>query len=275
MTGPKGAIDRTSPVPIHFQLRQLLEDQISSGRFAPGDRLPSEPILSEYYHVSRTTVRQALYVLVQKGLIHKEKGRGAFVSRNTPPGSWHLQTVGGLFEGELSSYGVTVESTVLRGAVERLPDWATQALQLGRGTPGVTLERVRRIDGEIAVYVVNHMPAEYADLLPEIWKSPTASLYGLMRDRFGVTLASSSRLLEAVGASPAVASRLRVSRGFPVAFIQSTNRDANAVPKDCYRVWLRTDRLQLSIETQTWESSAGQMVSNAVLGVPAGVAAGH
>ncbi len=138
MTDPAGVIDRSSSVPFHYQLRKLLEQQIETGRWAQGDRLPSEPFLSEYYSVSRATVRQALHALEQEGLIHKEKGRGAFVNK-TSSGSWLLQWAGGLFDDELTRRGITVESTVIRAAVEPLPDWASEALHLSRGADGVAL----------------------------------------------------------------------------------------------------------------------------------------
>ena len=82
MIDPTGEIDRSSSVPFHYQLRKLLEQQIETGRWPQGDRLPSEPFLSEYFGVSRATVRQALHALEEQGLIHKEKGRGAFVNRD-------------------------------------------------------------------------------------------------------------------------------------------------------------------------------------------------
>ncbi len=129
MTDAAGAIDRSSSVPFHYQLRKLLEQQIETGQWPQGDRLPSEPFLSEYYGVSRATVRQALHALEEQGLIRKEKGRGAFVNR-TSSGSWLLQWAGGLFDDELTRRGITVESTVLRARIEPLPDWASEALQL-------------------------------------------------------------------------------------------------------------------------------------------------
>lgn len=225
--------------------------------------------MSKCYHLSRTTVRQALSALEQQGVIRKEKGRGAFVSQATP-GLWLLQSVGGLFDEELSRYGATVESTVVRSAVERLPDWAAQSLQLPRGTTGVTLERVRSIDGEIALYVVNHLPEPYADLLSKVRASSTASLYRLLRERHGVSLVGSSRVLEAVGAPAVCASRLRVPRGSPVAFIQSVSWDEASAPTDCYRAWLRTDRLRISVETQSFQSSTGRTVTHWLSGLPAG-----
>ncbi len=51
-------IDKSSPVPYYYQLRQILEAEIASGRIGVGDRLPSEAELCESYGVSRTVVRQ-------------------------------------------------------------------------------------------------------------------------------------------------------------------------------------------------------------------------
>ena len=49
MTDLAGVIDRSSSIPFHLQLRKLLEHQIETGQWRQGDRLPSEPFLSEYY----------------------------------------------------------------------------------------------------------------------------------------------------------------------------------------------------------------------------------
>ncbi|MGA3214846.1 MAG: GntR family transcriptional regulator [Acidimicrobiales bacterium] len=267
MTDPSGVIDRASSVPFHYQLRKLLEQQIETGRWPQGDRLPSEPSLSEYYRVSRATVRQALHALEQEGLIRKEKGRGAFVNR-TSSGSWLLQWAGGLFDDELTRRGITVESTVLRSGIEVLPGWASEALQLTAGTEGVALERLRRVDGQVALYVVNHLPHEYAAILPEIRRTSTASLYWTLREQCGVEVAGSSRTLEAVAATSSLARNLGVASRSPVVYIQSVTRDATGKPIDCYRAWLRTDRLRIAVETDTWASLGGRVVSHSFVGVP-------
>lgn len=267
MTDPAGVIDRSSSVPFHYQLRKFLEQQIETGRWPQGERLPSEPFLSEYYSVSRATVRQALHALEEQGLIHKEKGRGAFVNR-TASGSWLLQWAGGLFDDELTRRGITVESTVLRAEIETLPGWAAEELQLGTDAEGVALERLRRVDGQLALYVVNHLPREYAAILPEIRRTSTASLYWTLREQCGVEVAGSSRVLEAVSAPPALARRLGVPSRYPLVYIQSVTRDASGKPIDCYRAWLRTDRLRIAVETDTWASLGGRVVSHSFVGVP-------
>ena len=59
-----------------------LEQQILSGDYQQGDKLPSESILSDQAGVSRRAIRDALKILETKGLIKVRKGSGAFVARN-------------------------------------------------------------------------------------------------------------------------------------------------------------------------------------------------
>ena len=70
---PDTVIDRASPIPYYFQLAELLEQEIMSGRLPPGARLVSEPELGERYGLSRTTVRQALARLEQRGREHERR----------------------------------------------------------------------------------------------------------------------------------------------------------------------------------------------------------
>jgi GntR family transcriptional regulator len=173
-----------------------------------------------------------------------------------------------LFDDELTRRGITVESTVLRAGIEALPEWASEALQLDAGAQGVALERLRRVDGQVALYVINHLPLEYAAILPEIRRTSTASLYWTLREHCGVEVAGSSRMLEAVSATPPLARRLGVPSRYPVVYIVSVTRDATGKPIDCYRAWLRTDRLRIAVETDTWASLGGRVVSHSFIGVP-------
>lgn len=79
---PPGAttIDRTSFVPAYLQLAGLLRDQIASGKYPPGSRVPSEPELTELYSVARNTARQAISLLTKEGVLTAQRGRGTFVN---------------------------------------------------------------------------------------------------------------------------------------------------------------------------------------------------
>ena len=70
---------RESDTPYFKQLQALIETDIANGVYKVGDKLPSESELCEKYGVSRTTVRQALNLLLQKDLVYSVHGKGTFV----------------------------------------------------------------------------------------------------------------------------------------------------------------------------------------------------
>ncbi|MEV8086357.1 GntR family transcriptional regulator [Streptomyces nigra] len=67
--------------PRHHDIADDLRQQITNGCLQPGERLPSETVLSERYAVSTVTLRQALASLQSEGLLEKMHGKGNFVRR--------------------------------------------------------------------------------------------------------------------------------------------------------------------------------------------------
>ena len=69
-------LDRTSPVPLYFQVAQAMEAAISDGRLPPGSRLDNEVYLAEQLGLSRPTMRRAMQYLVDKGVLVRRRGIG-------------------------------------------------------------------------------------------------------------------------------------------------------------------------------------------------------
>ncbi|WP_326654078.1 MULTISPECIES: GntR family transcriptional regulator [unclassified Streptomyces] len=70
--------------PEYLRIAAELRRRISSGEFRPGDQLPTLPALSEQYRVSETTIRNALALLRNEGMIETRARAGTLV-RKTPP----------------------------------------------------------------------------------------------------------------------------------------------------------------------------------------------
>jgi GntR family transcriptional regulator len=151
---PHSRIDRDSPVPFWFQLAGVIEHAISSGRWRPGERLPSESELCSHFEISRTTVRQALARLEQEGMVIRRKGFGTFVA-SASPRMWLVQSQEGFFQDEVFRLGRAVTSEILRREVTELPSWAAAALALPEGSQGVVMERLRSVDGRLALVVAD------------------------------------------------------------------------------------------------------------------------
>lgn len=65
-------------IPLHVQLKTIIEKQIAGGELTK--QIPTERNFMEYYHVSRSTVREAINLLVREGVLEKRHGSGTFVS---------------------------------------------------------------------------------------------------------------------------------------------------------------------------------------------------
>lgn len=78
-------LDPGSAVPLFYQLKQQLMDEITSGVYGPGDRLPTEHELCERHGISRTPARKALTELANEGVIVRIRRRGTFVNRDWRP----------------------------------------------------------------------------------------------------------------------------------------------------------------------------------------------
>src|SRR6266851_426286 len=76
---------------LHTQLMTYFRERIRDGRLPAGTRLPADGELAAKYQISRDTVRQALALLVNEGLIERVQGRGTFVSQPPLNGSPVLQ----------------------------------------------------------------------------------------------------------------------------------------------------------------------------------------
>lgn len=80
------SIDPGLPIPVYFQLKTVLLEAILSGRYGPGDRLPTEHELCARHAISRTPVSRALSELAEEGVIVRFRRRGSFVNPHwTPP----------------------------------------------------------------------------------------------------------------------------------------------------------------------------------------------
>ncbi len=238
-------IDRSLPVPFYFQIADLLEREIVTGRWEPGLRLPSELDICSHFGVSRTTLRQALSRLEQEGLVSRHKGRGTFVETSRPH-SWLLQSSGGFFEDEVERMGRRVTSRVRRVEPGPLPAWACDALALPTGSVGLTIERVRSIDGLVAMYVINHLPEQYADAVLSLGEDE--SLYRRLRERYGLIAAGGRRVVESLPSEELLAKLLDVPLRTPLLFVESVTWNGTGSPFDCYQTWLRTDRMKVEID---------------------------
>jgi len=73
-------LNKQSPIPLYHQLAEILMTKINKGEYTPGDKITAETSLARMYQIGRPTVRQAIDILVRKGLVERRRGSGTFVT---------------------------------------------------------------------------------------------------------------------------------------------------------------------------------------------------
>jgi GntR family transcriptional regulator len=246
------AIDRTDALPFWAQLAELLAAAIADGTWEPGQLLPSEADLGDFYGVSRPVVRQALGHLAGQGLVHKEKGRGTFVTRPRRA-QFVVQEVRG-FADEMAEQGLRVDTDVLDLRRATVPPEEAAALSVPIGSEVLRVERLRRVEGEPLCLVTTWLPLPRFDGL-DAADLATASLYDVLRDFYAVVPRSGTRRVEAAAADDRTASLLGVKRGTPVLRLSSVSVDQDGTPFESFRAVYRADRTSFDIRVAAAKGS--------------------
>ncbi len=178
---------------IYSQLLDIISSQIDDGLLCPGDLLPSENDFCDAYHISRTTVRQALHELEIRGMIERKRGRGTFVS--TPKVS---RNIGNLysFSEEMRRLGKEPSSSIVSFRLIAKDKCIPAARELASERL-IDVVRIRLADGCPMLVENTYLPV---DLCPNLsWEMlETQSLYAIFSKIYGLTIAQAVESYEAV-----------------------------------------------------------------------------
>ena len=156
---PSLRIDRSSAVPLYFQVAEQLERAVMSGALGPGDRIPNEVALAAELGLSRPTMRQAISVLVDKGLLVRKRGVGTQVVQGQIRRPLALSSL----HDDLLRAGQDPHTQVLHCRRVAADDVAGP-LQLAPGAPVWDLLRLRLVGTDPLAVLHNQLPADAIDL---------------------------------------------------------------------------------------------------------------
>ncbi|MDR3573706.1 MAG: GntR family transcriptional regulator [Anaerolineaceae bacterium] len=156
-----GPIDKNSVIPLYYQLAEYLRERIRSGELHTGDQIPSERELMERFTLSRNTVRQALDILANEGLIVRNHGRGTYVSNLSPTFNY---TLGTFFENRQVLRQAGYTPSVRQLSAEKIipPEMVRSAMQLQKDEPAICFTLVFYADGRPAMYTQDFLPIKIA-----------------------------------------------------------------------------------------------------------------
>lgn len=213
-------LDRSSPVPLYYQISTRLEAAIRDETLPAGSRLENEISLGERFGFSRPTVRRAIQELVDKGLLVRRRGIGTQVVHGQVTRNVELTS---LYE-DLSQSGQTPTTRVVSYAHAAADEAAAAALNVSVGDPVLRVVRLRLADGVPIAVLDNTLPVEFTDLTEDDFNE--RGLYQLMRSR-GVNIRVAKQRIGARAATSAEAGLLELPKGGAVLTMSRTAFDSS------------------------------------------------
>ncbi|AIY04451.1 transcriptional regulator, GntR family [Planococcus sp. PAMC 21323] len=236
-------LDKQSPIPIYIQIEEQLKQQIQQRDFVIGAAIPSERELSEYFGVSRMTVRQSITNLVNDGLLYREKGRGTFVASPKVE-----QPLNGLtsFTEDMLARGMTPSNKIINFEILEPDVEVATDLRLVDGEKVYFIERIRFADEKTMAIERTYLPVErfpglHQDLLQ-------GSLYAMIENNQQLKISHASQRMEAGMVKKEDAELLQIDVPAAILMIERISYLDGDLPFELVRSTYRADRYKFTTE---------------------------
>ena len=253
MTGEGNRVDwqlsslvKGSPIPLYYQLAELIQERIRAGDPRPGDQLPSERELADAAGISRMTARQAVTYLVRSGALVVRPGVGTFVPE--PKLTYDALHLLGFTE-ETLRHGGRVSSRVLEQAVVVPPPPVATALGLAPSQETVKVVRLRAIDDRPVLLETSHLPASLVPGLAEVHLDQQ-SLYARLASCHGLHLHHARQTIEATVANGYESELFGLTEGAPMLLVEGVACTTDDRPAEAFKALYRGDRLKFTVDSR-------------------------
>ncbi|MEQ8155020.1 MAG: GntR family transcriptional regulator [Clostridiaceae bacterium] len=170
-------LDDNSPIPLYYQLENIIKKRIEEGTYKVDEKIPSERMLSEELDISRMTISKAIGNLVEEGILYRKKGMGTFVAKNK------IDFFPGLtgFTEIIENKGMKPSSRVISQSVIIPDKHLCEKLQISEDEKVIFTQRLRLADDEIVNLEESYVPYSLCPKLLEADLS-AESIYKLLTD---------------------------------------------------------------------------------------------
>jgi GntR family transcriptional regulator len=225
-------------LPVYQQIRNKIQDWIVSKEYGLGEQIPSETELAKMFNVTRMTVRQAISLLIQEGLLTRKRGAGTFVTDDPNLiGRFSLDFTG--FMDELF-YQVS-KSKTLSAKIEKVktPKIVKEKLNTEEEEV-IKIERVRTLDERIFAYTINYLPVNVGRQIDEqmLYEKP---LLKILEVDLGIEFDEAFQTIEASFSDQYVSEKLDIPSGSPILFVERIMYDKKKRPFELVQTSYRGD----------------------------------
>lgn len=207
-------VSRESDIPLYKQICDHMIQQINRGELKPGDKIPSEIELSNLYHVSRMTVRQALNSMLREQVLIRRRGYGTFVAEKMVQRTFHPNCITGFFD-EFSSGEFPLQSTVIENTLVFPPRTIQEVMNLDEKTLTCKLVRVRFLGAQPLIVDESYIDKAYWESIKDT-DFTNISLFAHLAEVIGEKPETADIDVQATSASQTIARYLKITQGSPI-----------------------------------------------------------
>ncbi|MCP4822911.1 MAG: phosphonate metabolism transcriptional regulator PhnF [Shimia sp.] len=233
----------TKRTPIWQSIASALTEDITEGRYGPGDKLPTEAELSARFGVNRHTVRHALKSMSETGLVHARRGAGVFVAQ-VPTDYAIGRRV--RYHRNLEQAGRLPGKEVLHLETRTADAKEVAALGLSDGAKVHVYDGLSLADNQPIAVFRSVFPAErFPDLTAQL--SDLRSVTAALKANNVPDYTRAWTRLTAKRATSTQALHLRLTEGDPILRSVALNVDADQAPVEFGTTWFAGDRVTLTL----------------------------
>lgn len=207
--------------PVYIQIADELRNNIQQQTYKPGDKLPTEAQLSQRFSVNRHTIRNAIALLKEKGLIRVDRGRGTFVagiSIQYPIGKRVR------YNDSLKAQGIKASYQKIKAIEIPAEDAIAEALKIDLGAKVVLIERLGLAGDRPISIASSYFPAQLFPHLTYFWQKYT-SISQLFKEVYDCDHIRRSTKVSARIIREADARFLELPLNYPILLAESINVD--------------------------------------------------
>ncbi|AKP65969.1 MULTISPECIES: GntR family transcriptional regulator [Levilactobacillus] len=229
--------------PIYIQIHNDIKRAIEAGKWAVGDRIPSERELSRDFDVSRMTLRQAIQTLVDEGILERQVGSGTYVANQKVQEK--MSGVTSFTELMLNQGKVPTSKTISYHVMSPSLSEA-EKLKLKEDDQVLRMERIRYGDDVPICFEVATVPESLVDGLSK--KEVTSSLYRALEDKKKLTPGKAQQTVSAMSASERIAEYLNIKRGDAILRLRQVTALQDGTPFEYVRTQYVGERFEFYLE---------------------------
>ena len=156
-------------LPLYKQIANKIKDDILSANLSHGDAIPTESKLTQTYGASRVTIRQAIKLLVEEGMLYKVQGSGTYISHDKI--EHNISKLQGFTE-EMDLLQNNPSNKILAFELTSPSEEVKKILRLGEGEQVYYVKRLRLADNEPLVMEESYLPVNlFPDLSIDVMKN--------------------------------------------------------------------------------------------------------